>query len=232
MDFSSLTEFPRFSQVTSPSDATALPHTTARGVWPNAPKPDDQAYALGAGETATPAARMRRRREEEDSPRTPFTQDHGAAQRADAVSTKLQDGKDRIALLPLDLDKPEAYENWRRSTQAAVACRAGMDAVAMEYLTEIDNPQSTDAQLSSAAKKVPALRILDMLLYTAILRCIEGGRRETALNRIHAPVEFRPGGHGAAMPRQNTPAVVGEAARSSNSRASPARTMRADGSRH
>merc|ERR1712074_477574 len=42
--------------------------------------------------------------------------------------------------------------------------------------------------------RVPALRVLDMLLYTAMLHCIEGGRRETVLNRIHATVAFGQGG--------------------------------------
>ena len=45
-----------------------------------------------------------------------------------------------------------------------------------------------------AAKKVPALRILDMLLYTAILHCAEGGRRKTVLNHIHAVVATGQGG--------------------------------------
>ena len=99
-----------------------------------------------------------------------------------------------MALLPLDVGKPGAYENWRRSAQAAVACRAGVDPVTMEYIAEIDNPQRSDAQLAGAAQKVPALRILDMLLYTAILHCVEGGRREAVLDRIHATVAFGQGG--------------------------------------
>ena len=70
------------------------------------------------------------------------------------VSAKLLDGKDRIVLLPLDVGKPETYKNWRRSAQAAVACRAGVDPVAMEYIAEIDNQHRSDAQLAEAAQKV------------------------------------------------------------------------------
>ena len=106
----------------------------------------------------------------------------------------MPDGKDRIVLLPLDVGKPETYENWRWSAQAAVACRAGVDPVAMEYIAEIDNPQRSDAQLAGAAQKLPALRVLDMLLYTAILHCVEGGRRKAVLDRIHATVAFGQGG--------------------------------------
>ena len=45
-----------------------------------------------------------------------------------------------------------------------------------------------------AVKKVLALRILDMLLYTDILHCAEGGRRKTVLNHIHAVVATGQGG--------------------------------------
>ena len=43
-------------------------------------------------------------------------------------------------LLPLDVGMPSAYENWRWSAQASVACRAGVDPVAMEYVAEVDGP--------------------------------------------------------------------------------------------
>ena len=169
MDFSSFTEFPPLSQVMSPSDATARTRTAAQGTVVTDAQLADQIRALAAGEAATSDSRAtRRRRYEEESPRTPFEQDHGAAQQPggpDVVSAKLQDGKDRIALLSLDAGKHETYENCRRSAQAAVACRAGVDPVAMEYIAEIDNPQRSDAQLAGAAHKVPTLRVLDMLLY-------------------------------------------------------------------
>ena len=204
MDFDSLTEFPPLSQVMSPSDATARAYPAAQGTSVTDARLADQIRALAANETVatnetvTAASRAtRRRRGEEESPRTPFAQDHGAARypsRNDLASARLPDGKDRIVLLPLDVGKPETYENWRRSAQAAVACRAGVDPVAMEYIAEIDNPQRSDAQLAGAAQKVPALRILDMLLYTAILHCVEGGRREAVLGRIHATVAFGQGG--------------------------------------
>ena len=77
-------------------------------------------------------------------------------------------------MLPLDVGTPEGYENWRRSTQAAVACREGVDPVAMEHVAGIDNPQRADTHLANAAQKVPALSILDMLFYTAILHCVLG----------------------------------------------------------
>ena len=198
MDFNSVTEFPPLSQVMSPSDTTARTRNTAQGTSVTDVQLAAQIRALAAGEAATSDSRAtRRRRCEEESPRTPFAQGRGAAPQtggAEVASAKLADGKDRIVLLPLDVGKPEAYENWRRSAQAAVACRAGVDPVAMEYIAEVDNPHRADAQLADAAQKVPALRILDMLLYTAILRCIEGSRRETVLNRIHASVAFGQGG--------------------------------------
>ena len=198
MDFSSFTEFPPLSQVMSPSDATARTRTAAQGTVVTDAQLADQIRALVAGETATSDPRTtRRRRNEEESPRTPFGQHHGAAQQTngpDEASAKLPDGRDRLVLLPLDVGKPETYENWRRSAQAAVACRAGVDPVAMEYIAEIDNPQRSDAQLAGAAQKLPALRVLDMLLYTAILHCVEGGRREAVLDRIHATVAFGQGG--------------------------------------
>ena len=198
MDFNSVAEFPPASQVMSPSDATASTYDAARGASVTDVQLAAQIRALTAGEAATSDSRAtRRRRCEEESPRTPFAQGRGAAQQtsgADATSAKLPGGKDRVVLLPLDVGKPEAYENWRRSAQAAVACRAGVDPVAMEYLAEIDNPHRADAQLADAAQQVTALRILDMLLYTAILHCIEGSRRETVLNRIHAAAAFGQGG--------------------------------------
>ena len=119
----------------------------------------DQIRALAAGEAAASDSRAtRRRRNEEESPRTPFGQDHGAARHTsgpDVASAKQPDGKDRIVLLPLDVGKPESYEIWRRSALAAVAFRAGVDPVAMEYIAEIDNPQRTDSQLADAAQKLP-----------------------------------------------------------------------------
>ena len=64
----------------------------------------------------------------------------------------------------------------------------------MEYIAEIDNPQRADAQLADGAQKVPALRILDMHLHTAILHCAKSSRRDTVLNPIHASVAFGQGG--------------------------------------
>ena len=115
MDFSSFTEFPPLSQVMSPSDATARTRTAAQGTVVTDAQLADQIRALVAGEPATSGLRTtRRRRYEEESPRTPFEQDRGAAQQAsgpDAVSAKLLDGKDRIVLLPLDVGKLETNEN-------------------------------------------------------------------------------------------------------------------------
>ena len=45
-----------------------------------------------------------------------------------------------------------------------MACRAGVDPVAIEYIAEIDKPQRSDAQLADAAHKVPTLSVLDVLL--------------------------------------------------------------------
>ena len=162
----------------------------------------DQVRALVGGEagsSALPAAR-RRREDEPQEPHTPTRQQrqgaaHQQARSAEAgahADTKLADGK--IVLRALDVGKPEAYDNWRRSAQAAVACRAGVDPVAMEYLAEIDNPLRSDAEVAAVAKRVPMLRVIDMYLYTAILDCIDGHRRETVLNRIHASVGFGEGG--------------------------------------
>ena len=64
----------------------------------------------------------------------------------------------------------------------------------MEYVAEIDNPQRSDAQLADAAQEVPTMCVLDMLLYTAILLCVEGGRCEKVLKRIHASVALGQGG--------------------------------------
>ena len=75
-----------------------------------------------SGEAGASALRAtRRRRDEEDSPRTPLANGHGAAQQTsgpDATSAKVTDVKDRIVLLPLDVGRPDAYENWRRNAQA------------------------------------------------------------------------------------------------------------------
>ena len=182
----------------SPSDATAHTRNAQQGTRVTDVRLANQVRALvvGGAETTAPRA-ARRRREEEESPRTPIMQHQGTAQRqarGDEAGTKVADGKDRIFLRALDAGKPEAYDNWRRSAQAAVACRAGVEPVAMEYLAEIDNPRRTDAELTAIAKQVPALRVIDMHLYTAILDCIDGHRRDTVLNRIHASVGFGEGG--------------------------------------
>ena len=92
------------------------------------------------------------------------------------TSNHLPQESQTAGLLPLDVGKPEAYENWRRSAQAAVACRAGVDPVAMEYIAEIDNQQRLGAQLagafeapgSRAASKAPRQRV-------ACARCPAGG---------------------------------------------------------
>ena len=110
MDFSSFTEFPPLSQVMSPSDATARAYPVVQGTSVTDVRLADQIRALAAGETVTSASReTRRRRLEEESPRTPFAQDHGAERHPsgpDAAITKLPDGKGRIVLLPLDVGKP------------------------------------------------------------------------------------------------------------------------------
>ena len=115
MDFSSFAEFPPLSQVMSPSDATARTRTAAQGTVVTDAQLADQIRALVAGEPASSDPRAtRRRRYEEESPRTPFEQDHGAAQQKgghDVVSAKLQDGKGRIVHLPLDIGKPETYKD-------------------------------------------------------------------------------------------------------------------------
>ena len=145
----------------SPSDATARPYTAARGTWVTDVQPTDQVRALVTGEAATSASRAtRRRNKEEGSPWTPFAQYHEAAQYtsgADAACAELPESKGRIALLPLDVSRPGACENWRRSGQAAAAYPVGVGLVAMERLAEIDNQHRADAQLSDAAKKAPAL---------------------------------------------------------------------------
>ena len=155
MNFSSFTDFHPISQVTSPSDATVRARNAAQGTSVTDVQLAAQIRALAAGEAATSDSRAtRRRRCEEESPRTPFAQGRGAAPQtggAEVASAKLADGKDRIVLLPLDVGKPEAYENWRRSAQAEVACRAGVDPVAMEYIAEVDNPHRADAHLADAA---------------------------------------------------------------------------------
>ena len=87
-----------FSQVVCPSDARAPSR---------APRP-----LTCGGETLTPASRAKgRRRLEDEPPRTTFAQDHGAARSPggnDLANAKQPDGKDRIAVLPIDVGKPEA----------------------------------------------------------------------------------------------------------------------------
>ena len=97
MDFDSLTEFPPLSQVMSPNDATVRARNAAQGTSVTDVQLAAQIRALAAGEAATSDSRaMRRRRCEEESPRTPFAHGRGAAQNtsgADATTTKLPDGK-------------------------------------------------------------------------------------------------------------------------------------------
>ena len=67
----------------SPSDAAARTRTAAQGTVVTDAQLADQIRALVAGEQATSDPRTtRRRRYEEESPRTPFEQGHEAAQQA------------------------------------------------------------------------------------------------------------------------------------------------------
>ena len=187
----SSTGFPLFTQVMSPTNATAQNGAPHEGTRVDDAQLASQIRALvGTTESTQPPA-TRKRKEGDGSPRTSIDA-RPAADQLQAGSSGAATGA-AITLRPLNVGKPESYENWRKGAQAAVACRAGVDQVAMDYLAEIDNPQRPNEELVAAVKQVPALRVLDMHLYLAILDCIDGDRRDTVLDRVHARAKLGEG---------------------------------------
>ena len=121
---------------------------------------------------------------------------------ADGGAQALQDGpqmkQEKMTLRPLNTGRPEAYENWRRATLAAVACRAGGDPMVMKYIEKIDDQDVPTEELGAAAQELSNIRSIDMHLYVGILECVEGPRCDAVLDRIHASV---PLGHGCVALR-------------------------------
>ena len=174
MDFDSLTEFPPISQVMSPSDATARAYPAAQGTSVTDARLADQIRALAASETVA----------------TNETVWMAAAGAKDAAPMK--DCKEALKLRALDTGRPASYTNWRLALKAAVACRSD-DARLERYLEIIEDSRVSASELSEGVATIPGLRLVDRMLYAALLECIEGDRRDDVLDEVRTTAPFGSG---------------------------------------
>ena len=103
------------------------------------------------------------------------------------------DGRDQIRLRTLDVGMPESYQNWRLATKAVIACRDDENETLMDYLEAIENPAVQDDGLVAALREKPFARRVDRQLYSALLECIEGAKRDAFVDEIRTTVPFGSG---------------------------------------
>ena len=104
----------------------------------------------------------------------------------------MKDCKDALELRALDAGSPASYINWRLALKAVVACRP--DDAAQERYLELTEDRSLGASgLSEGGATTPELRLVDRMLYAALLECIEGDRRDDVLDEIRTTAPFGSG---------------------------------------
>ena len=150
----------------------------------------EQIRALAASSADTPDRRAVRRRVDEDAPRAPPTRQRAAGQQpATATTWSTRSAADLLRLRPLDTARPGNYKNWRLATKAAVACRAD-DQDLMAYVAAIEDSSIDEERMMAAVGTSATLRAVDKLLYSAILECLEGDKRDDFVDEIRTSVMF------------------------------------------
>ena len=104
----------------------------------------------------------------------------------------MKDCKEALKLRALDTGRPASYINWRLALKAAVACRSD-DARLERYLELIEDSRVGASELSEGVATIPGLRLVDRMLYAALLECIEGDRRDDVLDEIRTTAPFGSG---------------------------------------
>ena len=194
MDFDSLTEFPPISQVMSPSaGAQGASSTKAKHDKVTGETLARQIRAL-VTDVSEPSTRpgLRRCREEggDEAARRDVPETREAARRV-VPATHVRP-MEPLRLRTLDTDHPAGYANWRLAAKAAILCRAD-DPKLDVYISLIDDARYAADQVAAQAQADAGIRVVDRLLYSALIECIEGGRREFILDELRTTVPFGSG---------------------------------------
>ena len=104
----------------------------------------------------------------------------------------MKDCMKALKLRALDTGRPASYINWRLALKAAVARRSD-DARLERYLELIEDSRVGASELSEGVATIPGLRLVDRMLYAALLECIEGDRRDDVLDEIRTTTPFGSG---------------------------------------
>ena len=104
----------------------------------------------------------------------------------------MRDGMEVLKLRALDTGRPASYANWRLTTKAALACRSD-DPRLQKYIDLIEDLSVQGALLEEGVSGVPGLRVVDKMLYSAVLDCVEGARKDEVLDELRTTVTFGSG---------------------------------------
>ena len=191
-------DFPPLSQVMSPSAGAQ----DAPGAVQQSQVTDEalarQIRALLA-DVSEPSERpgQRRRREEEGDQEARGSGDQatrgsgGQAARGGVQAAQVRP-MGPLRLRPLNTYNPAGYANWRLATKAAIVCRAD-DPMLDVYVGLIEDPRYSGEQMTAEVQESAGVRAIDRLLYSALLECIEGGRREPIIDELRTTVPFGSG---------------------------------------